>query len=187
MINLVDRDGRSHEQSSNALLTQMNIAPSSTDDSRSYFEQRLALWDDAGGLYVGLDEVGTGISQVTPVLAMLYGEKNTLLQIEQPELHLHPRLQSRLADAMADSIALGNTLMVETHSEHLILRLLHLVRHQTPIPALGRALQPDDIQIIFVEGDGAQSKIIPIEVTPSGNLSRPWPNGFFDESIEELF
>ncbi len=158
----------------------------STDLSHSV-EQRLKLWDDASGVYVGLDEVGTGISQVTPVLAMLYGSENSLLQIEQPELHLHPKLQARLADAMIDSTARGNSLMVETHSEHLILRLLGLVRSGKIIESLGRPLRPDDIQIIFVEGDGSHSQVIPIDVTPSGNLSRPWPNGFFDDTFLDIF
>lgn len=184
VIDLVERRHRTHDNATNDLLKQINVETTPETSAAEYSEQRLALWDDSSGLYVGLDEVGTGISQVTPVLAMLYGEANSILQIEQPELHLHPRLAARLADAMIDSTARGNRVVVETHSEHLILRLLHFVRNQTPIHALGRPLTPDDIQIIFVEGDGSQSRVIPIDVLPSGNLSRPWPNGFFDEDYE---
>src|SRR2546427_12376514 len=75
-------------------------------------------------------DVGIGISQVLPVLVEAYGAENQIITIEQPEIHLHPALQAELGDVFITS-ALGdqrNTFILETHSEHLILRIMRRMR-----------------------------------------------------------
>ena len=74
-------------------------------------------------------EVGIGISQVVPVIVTALDGEQRLLAIEQPELHIHPRLQAALADLFIESIHTNkHCFIIETHSEHLILRLLRRIR-----------------------------------------------------------
>ena len=73
---------------------------------------------------VSLADVGYGISQVLPIVITSVLSKNTIITIEQPELHLHPKLQANLADLFIKSASTrNNNFILETHSEHIILRL----------------------------------------------------------------
>lgn len=75
-------------------------------------------------------DVGIGISQVLPVLVIAYGSQGKLIAMEQPEIHLHPALQAELAMSSSKprSASADNTFILETHSEHLILRLMRRMR-----------------------------------------------------------
>ncbi|MCL4519482.1 MAG: AAA family ATPase, partial [Thaumarchaeota archaeon] len=136
-------------------------------------------------------DVGIGVSQVLPVLVYSYANRNKLIAIEQPEIHIHPKLQADLADVFIES-ALGerkNTFLLETHSEHLILRLLRRIRETTngtlSDPRL--TLKPSDISVLYVLPDSAGSKVLEMKVTPDGDFEDDWPQGFFEERAEELF
>ena len=80
---------------------------------------------------VDLPDVGFGISQVLPVLVQcFYAPPGSIIVMEQPEIHLHPRAQSALADVMIDVINSRENgedrniqLVIETHSEHFLRRL----------------------------------------------------------------
>ena len=94
--------------------------------SRTEDLQDLVLIDKRTSTLVSHRDVGIGVSQVLPVLVSAYAAKNNLLAIEQPEIHLHPALQAELGDVFLES-ALGgggNTFLIETHSEHLLLRIM---------------------------------------------------------------
>ena len=116
-------------------------------------------------------------------------QKN-LIAIEQPELHLHPALQAELADVFIES-ALGenkNTFLIETHSEHLILRLLKRIRQttgglNTKLPPV----RPEDVAILFVQPTENGSVVQHLRVDQHGRLLDDWPGGFFEESFNELF
>jgi len=74
-------------------------------------------------------DIGVGISQLLPVVVASVLFKDALISIEQPELHVHPRLQTELADMFIRyALDSGNQFLLETHSEHLMLRLLRRVR-----------------------------------------------------------
>lgn len=124
-------------------------------------------------------DVGIGISQVLPVLVMAYASRGKLLAMEQPEIHLHPALQAELGDVFIDSALgeRGNTFILETHSEHLILRLLRRVRE-------GK-LSADDISVLYVQPTGAGSQVLQIRVDEDGDFIDRWPGGFFEESFHE--
>lgn len=83
-----------------------------------------------GNAPLPLTAVGVGVSQILPILVMgLLAPKGTLLIVEQPELHLHPRVQSRLGDFLVGLVKCGKQCLVETHSENLINQLrLHIVQ-----------------------------------------------------------
>ena len=73
---------------------------------------------------VSLADVGYGIGQVLPIVLTSMLRTNTIIAIEQPELHLHPKMQANLADLfIKSSKENGNMFILETHSEHIVLRL----------------------------------------------------------------
>ena len=150
----------------------------------------LVLMDMRSKTSVTHRDVGIGISQVLPVLVMSYASRGKLLAMEQPEIHLHPGLQAELGDVFIES-ALGdrqNTFILETHSEHLILRLMRRMREtfqgkNTGLPPL----TPDDIAVLYVEPDGTRSIVREMPLNELGELMKSWPGGFFEEGLREQF
>ncbi len=150
----------------------------------------LVLVDQRSKTVVTHRDVGIGISQVLPVLVMAYGSSNKLLAMEQPEIHLHPALQAELGDVFIEA-ALGerkNTFILETHSEHLILRLMRRMRDtfhgkQTGLPPL----TPADISVLYVEPDGSRSIVREMPLNELGELVKAWPGGFFEDGLREQF
>ncbi|HEY1525468.1 MAG TPA: DUF3696 domain-containing protein [Candidatus Angelobacter sp.] len=125
-----------------------------------------------------LTHVGVGVSQVLPivVLALLAPAGSTLI-FEQPELHLHPRVQTRLADFFLSMTFLSKQCIVETHSEHIISRLRQRVANAASEQVA------DSITIYFVEALDGKSYYKKIRINNYGSISE-WPKGFFDEGEE---
>jgi hypothetical protein len=120
------------------------LAQASPDQLRD-----LVLIDVRTDTPVSHRDVGIGISQVLPVLVHCYANEGKLVAIEQPEIHLHPALQAELGDVFIES-ALGerkNTFLLETHSEHLILRIMRRIRETTAgtLPEGIPPIKPDDV------------------------------------------
>jgi hypothetical protein len=124
-----------------------------------------------------LSAVGVGVSQVLPILiAGLLAPQDGLLLIEQPELHLHPRAQARLAEFFLGMSKTGRRCIVETHSEAFINQLRVAL-------AAGTTRAGDDVAVYFASQDEfGDTKFSPIEIGPDG-IIRNWPEGFFDESL----
>ena len=126
-----------------------------------------------------LPEVGFGVSQILPILVMgLLAPKNTLLIIEQPELHLHPRVQARLGDFFVGLSKCQKQCLIETHSENLVNQLRYHI-----VEAGGQ--EKSDCIIYFVDQDeqGA-ARFEPVEISSKGNILN-WPEGFFDETMHQ--
>lgn len=139
----------------------------------------LSLIDSRSGIKVTLGDVGVGVSQVLPVLMQLLLHRKSTIVIEQPELHLHPRLQARLADIMIQSsIEQKNRLLIETHSEHLLLRLQRRVRE--------KKLGSKSLAVDYVANDHGRSRLSSIPLTSSGEMVGGWPEGFFDDRLEDI-
>ena len=143
---------------------------------------------------VELSDVGVGIIQLLPVVVALVYKHSGLLAIEQPELHAHPALQAKIGDliigATNKNLESRNnaTLLIETHSEHLILRLLRRIRETTEKSNKeGVELYPDDVSVVYVGGKKGDVKFHMLEIDKDGDFLQQWPDGFFEERAEELF
>lgn len=124
--------------------------------------------------------VGYGVGQLLPVITQCVIADGGMVIVEQPEVHLHPRLQSNVGDLFVDTVVAGRAqLLLETHSEHLVLRLLRRVREGV-LPA-------SDLAILYVDlhEDGG-AFLRRLEVNRHGDLVDGWPGGFFDERLAEV-
>jgi len=126
---------------------------------------------------------GFGWTMIEPVVNALLGNENDIIGIEYPETGLHPKVQVELGDLLIESHKLGNTIFVETHSEHLMLRILRRIREHhedkdTP------CITPKDVTVIYITKDGEN---VTLEINDEGDFTSDWPDGFFDERMAELF
>ena len=150
----------------------------------------IRLRDLKTGARVALQDIGVGISQILPLVIRSVVDEDTLIAIEQPEIHAHPALQAELGDLFIESaLKRRNTLLLETHSEHLILRILRRVREATEgvLGADQVRITPGDVSVLYVKPGAEGSEIIELPVTPEGDFAVPWPDGFFPERAKELF
>ena len=159
--------------------------------ARSEVLQDLVLIDNRTKTPVSHRDIGIGVSQVLPVLVSAYASENELLAIEQPEIHLHPALQAELGDVFLESAlgGAGNTFLIETHSEHLLLRILRRIRETSDgeLPQGVPDVYPEQVAVLYVQPGREDTEVLHIPVTADGEFERAWPNGFFAERAEELF
>ena len=130
---------------------------------------------------VALADVGYGISQLLPFVVQSLVPGKRIISIEQPEVHIHPRLQADLGDLLVEAIKkepLEKQFIIETHSEHLILRLQRLVRK--------REIKPEDVSVIYVSRRPEGAKAERLHLDENGDFIDEWPNGFFLERLREL-
>lgn len=121
-------------------------------------------------------DVGFGASQVLPLLVKDARLEDGVLIAYQPEVHLHPFAQARLADIFVSSVDRGNQIFVETHSQDFILRLQLLM--------LEGAISPEDVTVFCFENKASGSSIRPVKFKSGGVPEVPWPAGFLDTSID---
>ena len=110
------------------------------------------------------------------------------VMIEQPEIHGHPRLQTGLGDLFIEASA-SRQFLIETHSEHLILRLLRRIRETTDgeLAAGAPAFTPDQLSVMHVQRTPAGAVFTRLRVDATGEFIDRWPTGFFAERAGELF
>jgi predicted ATPase len=140
---------------------------------------RMLLGDEFNGpTKINIAAMGEGVSQILPIIAYsLFGMNNDCLLVEQPEIHLHPALQAELGELFIDITQTGRRqILVETHSEHLVLRVRRRV-------AEGK-LKLEDVAILYVEKRGSESIVRKLDMTERGHFN-DWPQGFFDEAYQE--
>lgn len=135
---------------------------------------------------VKITDVGFGISQVLPAIVQaFYAPQNSTVLMEQPEIHLHPQVQANLADlfitaiqAREDGEDRNTQLIIESHSEHLLNRLMRRVAEEK--------IKPDQLAIYFCEGlSTGDAKMTPIQIDLYGNIAN-WPENFFGDEMADI-
>lgn len=173
-----------HEKRISAWLQEMELAhafslESQGDDEKDY---EIRIRKNTESPAVTLVDMGYGLSQFLPVLVLCYyvPEGSTLI-LEQPGIHLHPMVQSQLADLLIEVVTERNLqVIVESHSEHLLVRLQRRI-------AEGKVCR-DKIGLYFCRNDEAEgvSTLEPLEVDRVGNI-RNWPENFFGDVMGDMF
>jgi len=182
--------------------------PTSSNAEISELEISLSIKNPSGHS-LELTDVGSGFSQLIPILVASVSGGDIVI-IEQPELHLHPALQSKMADIFIESINLDVSSIrdrwsekdhewvpkikarngylwariIESHSEHLLLRLLRRIREKN---TGSLSVAPDDVAILYFEPLKTHTIVHRIRVSEDGEFKDRWPQGFFEERDEDLF
>lgn len=154
-------------------------------------EPTLELEDTRRGISVDPFDVGVGLSQAIPVIVASLDHGSALVAMEQPELHLHPKQQAALGDLLIEGATGldGRVLLVETHSEHLILRVLRRIREANrAIAPTEHGMAADQIRVLYVSQDSTSSSMVQeMNVDNDGNFIEPWPDDFFEQDFKERF
>jgi hypothetical protein len=154
-----------------------NLQIAEVREDRSEYEVRVRLSPESPE--VNIAEVGFGVSQVLPVLALCYfAPIGSTLILEQPEIHLHPAVQAGLADVFIDVIKNRNIqIILESHSEHLLVRLQRRIAEEE--------LTPDDVALYFTRMEDGASRLEELKLDSYGNISN-WPQDFFGDMMGDL-
>ena len=161
-------------------LQYLGIAEQVESKDRGKLGHELTVSIDGSKQSHDLTHVGVGVSQILPLLVTgLLAEPDTTLIFEQPELHLHPKVQTRLADFFLSMTQLGKQCIIETHSEYLINR----IRFRTA--AAGQS-NPwlEAVKMYFVKKEEQVSTFREVNINEYGAIL-DWPEEFFDQSQRE--
>lgn len=149
------------------------------EDKAPFYQ--IELTRNNGSLNINIVDVGQGMSQALPLIvrAFMPTDQDTLIVIEQPELHLHPAAHGDMAQLFVDSLKEGRKqYLIETHSQNFVLRLRRLIAEGI--------LNENDLALYFVSFDEetGSSKLVLIKIDESGEVDY-WPENIFSESLEE--
>ncbi len=140
---------------------------------------RATVRTSSSSVPTALPDVGFGVSQVLPALVLLYyvPEGSTVL-MEQPEIHLHPAVQSGLADVMLNVARVRNVqIVVESHSEHLMRRLQRRVAEEEA--------SSQDVKLYFVSSNRGAAQLSDLRLNEWGEIEN-WPDNFFGDEMGEI-
>ena len=136
-----------------------------------------------GDAIINLAQASSGLLQVLPIISISFHSrgkdlayKKLLRMIEQPELHLHPKLQCDLAEFFCHKVLTERNFIIETHSEHFVRKI------QVLIAKANKELGHDDLKdrvAIYYFKNGTVKET---ELEDNGFFKEPWPDGFFDDS-----
>ena len=154
-----------------------SYALNSISDTEQAYEFLVRQYKD--GPEVGLTDVGFGVSQVLPLIAQCYyADEGSILILENPEAHLHPKVQSELADVFIDVVKNRNIqIILESHSEHLLLRLMRRIAEEE--------ISVDQTAFHFCQINDGISTAEQLKVDEYGNISN-WPQNFFGDDMGDL-
>lgn len=140
---------------------------------------KVQIKKDAASAPVLITDVGFGLSQFLPVLVLLYYvPEHSIVLLEQPEIHLHPAVQSGLGDVIINAVKTRKIqVIVESHSEHLLRRLQRRVAEEE--------IKHTDISLYFSQTKAGKSAITPLELNLFGEISN-WPKDFFGDEFGEV-
>ena len=163
------------------LIEEFTVAPIS--EGHQTYEVKVRTKGSAD--MVDLPDVGFGVSQVLPVLTQLfYAPAKSVIIMEQPEIHLHPKAQATLADVMIDAILScedgeerGIQLIVETHSEHFLRRLQRRIAEDV--------VTNGQVAAYFANTNNNPTTLDCLEIDLFGNITN-WPEDFFGDEMGDI-
>ncbi len=151
---------------------------STVDKGKFGYELKVKTTDGDG--LQDLTHVGVGVSQVIPIVMLcLLSNAGDILIFEQPELHLHPKVQARLTDFLIAMSMMNRQVLVETHSEYMINRLRYRIASSSDDLLLNKAT------VYFVNKVGSKTSFGDVQITKYGAI-KEWPNDFFDQTQNEI-
>lgn len=163
-------------------LREMELAYSFTLDWQTHgsTEYEVRIQKSSTSAAVTLVDIGYGLGQFLPVLVLCYyAPEGSTLILEQPGIHLHPKVQSQLADLLIEVITERNLqILVESHSEHLLNRLQRRVAEEK--------IAADQTALYFCQNDEGISNIDRLKMDEFGNITN-WPENFFGDEMGDLF
>lgn len=158
--------------------------------SKFGFGKRLEISELSRGLFevdfvgengevTNIADAGFGASQLLPLIVQALAiDEDAVFVAEQPEIHLNPSLQVTLSDLFVEVAKAGRKVVLETHSEHLLLRLRRLVAEEE--------ITPDQVALYFVERQNGRSTIREVPIEPDGHIpQQEWPRAFFQDALRE--
>lgn len=158
----------------------------------SHGDKREVVFHDLKkGIDLFPNQLGVGISQVLPVVVAAHNNKGGIVSVEQPELHTHPAFQVEIGDLFTQLNVTESRrpmFLIETHSEHLMLRILKRIRQTTDNELVDGAnkVKPQDISIIYLDDSSGDVVASKIDIDEDGEFIQRWPKGFFGERRVEL-
>lgn len=155
------------------------LAKVNTDFQQVSLTYQYTYSDTTTSEYTPLN-VGFGITYVLPIIvALLKAKEGDLLILENPESHLHPKAQSKIAELCAIASANGVQIIVETHSDHF----LNGIRVATK----KGLLTPEQSSVYYFrkDKDELETKIDEIHIDENGGIDN-YPKGFFDQFDDDL-
>ena len=164
-----------------SLIEEFKVSPIS--EQRQEYEVKIRTKGSKD--WVDLPDVGFGISQVLPVLVQcFYAPANSIIIMEQPEIHLHPNAQSALADVMIDVINSrengkdrNSQLIIETHSEHFLRRLQRRIAEDK--------VSQKKVSAYFANVSKTPAKLEPLQIDIFGSIQN-WPENFFGDEMGDI-
>ncbi|HSG40958.1 MAG TPA: DUF3696 domain-containing protein, partial [Thermoanaerobaculia bacterium] len=107
-----------------------------------------------------------------------YAPEGSTLLLEQPEIHLHPKVQAGMADVLVDAMKTrGIQIILESHSEHLLRRLQRRVAEEV--------VAPEEAALYFCSTEKGESRLTPLDLDLFGNIKN-WPKDFFGDEFGEI-
>jgi predicted ATPase len=163
------------------VISSFNVKP--VAKGRKEFEVLIKTHSNAPE--VKLTDVGFGISQVLPALVeAFYAPPNSMVWMEQPEIHLHPQVQAELADVFISAVQARENgkprnvqLIVESHSEHFLTRLQRRVAEGI--------ISPDDVAVYFCKRSNVGAELEPLQLNLYGEIEN-WPENFFGDEMADV-
>lgn len=182
-LNLIDSDGRKllFEDVGSGIGYVLPVLCAAYEKSNKR-SLRSKNYDQAQALVATLRHPGYREDEIL-------GDLSSACFIQQPELHLHPALQASLGDVFIEGSASGNQLLVETHSEHLLLRILRRIRqtHQESAISPELKLNSQEVCVLYFQPvAGGVTKVRRLRISEGGEFMDRWPDGFFPERDREL-
>jgi hypothetical protein len=153
--------------------------------ARGAREYRARVKVAARSEWVSVPDVGFGVSQFMPVLVQcFYAPENSVIVIEQPEIHLHPAVQQSLADLFIEVIQSRENgprniqLIIESHSEHFLTRLQRRIAEER--------IGADDVAAFFcTQNQAGTQEAQELQVDDYGNILN-WPENFFGDAFGDV-